>query len=109
MEYTKDQRDRMITKLRSMKNGEIFKMNKNSPSPIECKILRTSNSFSLLATELNGEPLLTVQGKPNAYDTLSMVVDTIQDWVNDWDAVLSQYRLELAKKRRNGRISTSLF
>ena len=101
MTYTKEQKDRMITKLRSMKNGEIFLLNKKNPRPIECKIMRTHDSFSLLATKLNDEVILTVNGKPNAYDTLKDVVDTIENWINDWDLVSSQYQEDLKNFNRH--------
>ena len=90
----------MIEKLRAMKNGAIFDLNKKSSCPIECKIVRTHDSFSLVGSKINDEVLLTVNGNPNSDDTLLIVVDTIESWINDWDFVSKQYMEDLAKMRK---------
>ena len=100
MKYTEDQKKRMIEKIRSMKNGEIFDLNKKDANPITCKIVRTHDSFSLVGPKINDEVLLTVNGNPNGYDTLKIVVDTIEDWINDWEFVSGQYLEDLARVKR---------
>ena len=99
VKYTIDQKNRMIEKLRKMKNGMVFLLNKKDPFPIKCKLVRYSNSASLLAPDLGDEVLLTVQGKPNSTSTLREIVDIIESWIDDWDLVTKQYSIDLAKAK----------
>lgn len=97
MKYTDDQKRRMVAKLKAMKNGTIFNLNKKDVCPIKCKLIRFRTSISLVAPELNDDVLLTIQGNSDSNETLMMVVDTIEDWINHWDIVTKQYFIDLAR------------
>ena len=101
MAYTQDQKKRMIEKLRNMKSGEVFKLNKQDITPIECKLVRGFNGIMIVATELKDEPIISVAGAPNAYTTLEAVVDVIEDYINHWDLMVKQFFI--SKARLEGR------
>jgi hypothetical protein len=97
MNYTEDQKKRMIQKLEAMPNGTVFDLNKKDVCPIKCKLVRTRSSVSLLATELNDEVLLTVHGNVLGGQVFPKVVDTIEDYINHWDLMTKQYFISLAR------------
>ena len=97
MNYTADQTTSMTKKLEAMPNGTVFDLNKNDVCPIKCKLVRTRSSVSLLATELNDEVLLTINGNVLGGQVYPKVVDTIEDYINHWDQMTKQYFISLSR------------
>lgn len=100
MTYTKEQKNRMIDKLNKMITGATFLLNKNDSCPIKCKLLRTRNTISIVATELKNQSLITIVGNPTSRRTLMAVVDTIEDYIEHWDLMVKQFFI--TKSRQEG-------
>lgn len=100
MTYTKEQKNRMIDKLNKMITGATFLLNKNDSCPIKCKLLRTRNTISIVATELKDQSFLTIVGNPTSRKTLMAVVDTIEDYIEHLDLMVKQFFI--TKSRQEG-------
>lgn len=97
MNYTEDQKSRMMKKLKEMKSGTIFDLNKKDVCPIKVKILKTCSSIHLTAPELDDSVILTVYGSPDSSKTLREVVDTIEDYITNWDLMVKQFFISKAR------------
>ena len=97
MKYTEEQKTRMMDKLKAMKSGTIFNLNKNDVCPIKVKILKTWSSIHLTAPDLKDSVILTVYGSPDSSKALREVVDTIEDYINHWDLMVKQFFINKAR------------
>ena len=89
--YTKDQRSRMATKLASMKNGQVFLLNKNDPeNSLEVKFTRRKKACKIVAID-SGTIVATA---PNETALVGQVIYALQHWQ---DVLKTHFALAMTK------------
>ena len=91
-EYTSQQRSRMALKLASMKDGDTFHLNKNAPAErLLVRFKRRKNFCAIVAVESG----MTVASDSTETGLVGKIIQALQNW----DIVLKQHFIDLARKR----------
>lgn len=97
MAYTKEQKERMVKKIKEMKSGTIIDLNKNDACPIKCELCKYGWSIYFKAVE-TGTVIVSAIG--NRGDSMiRFFVDKIEKAIDEWDLVTKQYFIDLARKQ----------
>lgn len=95
MKYTKDQKTRMIAKLKSMKSGTIFNLNKNDVCPIKCEFKKNDYGMWFKSVE-TGTIIVSARGVPGD-SLIRWFVERIEKAIDEWDLVTKQYFIDLSR------------
>jgi len=97
MSYTKEQKEKMFQKIKTMKSGTIVDLNKNDVCPIKCEF--KSNDYGMWFKSVEtGTVIVCARGVPGD-GLIRWFVERIEKAIDEWDLVTKQYFIDLARKQ----------
>ncbi len=97
MAYTKEQKERMFQKIKTMKSGTIVDLNKNDVCSIKCELCKYGWGIYFKAVETGSLIVSTIGNGNDAM--IRFFVDKIEKAIDEWDLVTKQYFIDLARKQ----------
>lgn len=86
--YNPNQKERMVAKLKSFPNGHVFELNKKDPLTV--KFRKLPFGYSIVDNETGETMVMTA--------TLEELVDEIEDLIENWDLVVKQHFIDVARQ-----------
>lgn len=97
MAYTKEQKERMFQKIKTMKSRTIVELNKNDVCPIKCEFKKNDYGMWFKSVE-TGTIIVCARGVPGD-SLIRWFVERIEKAIDEWDLVTKQYFIDLARKQ----------
>ena len=97
MSYTKEQKEKMFQKIKTMKSGTIVELNKTDACPIKCEFKKNDYGMWFNSVE-TGTAIVSARGVPGD-SLIRWFVERIEKAIDEWDLVTKQYFIDLARKQ----------
>ena len=97
MAYTKEQKEIMFQKIKTMKSGTIIEFNKPDVCPIKCEFKKNDYGMWFKSVE-TGTVIVSARGIPGD-SLIRWFVERIEKTIDEWDLVTKQYFIDLARKQ----------
>lgn len=97
MKYDQKKMILMRERLKSIRDGEKFKLNKNDVCPITVTLKRTGATLSLIDAEV-GNTMATCYGDPKNDKVIDRMVSIMLEYIEDWDRTTKAHFADLARK-----------
>lgn len=97
MSYTKEQKEKMFQKIKTMKDGTVINLNKDDVCPIKCVFNKNDYGMWFKAVE-TGTVIVCSRGVPGD-SLIRWFVERIEKAIDEWDLVTKQYFIDLARKQ----------
>lgn len=97
MSYTKEQKEKMFQKIKSMTDGTIINLNKDDVCPIKCVFKKNDYGMWFKAVE-TGTVIVCARGVPGN-SLIRWFVERIEKAIDEWDLVTKQYFIDLTRKQ----------
>ena len=97
MTYTKEQKEIMFQKIKTMKTGTIVEFNKTDVCPIKCEFKKNDYGMWFKSVE-TGTVIVSARGVPGD-SLIRWFVERIEKTIDEWDLVTKQYFIDLARKQ----------
>ena len=98
MNYTESQIIRMCNKIKNLKNGEVFLLNKGDVCPIKVKMVKTSTALKLIDVDVDKEMCYAKGWSANADAVVRKMVEMMLEFIEDWDRCTKTHFAYLARK-----------
>ena len=98
MNYTESQIIRMCNKIKSLKNGEEFLLNKSDVCPIKVKFIKSATTLRLFDIDAGHEMCMVKGWSCNADAVVRKMVDLMLEFINDWDRCTKAHFAYVSRK-----------